>query len=107
MPDASGRILIGTLNVLVGSGQTTFSLTSLYNDTIDNSRSELGQSDGNTYTHDGYDLDWEVGNGAPYTGADDAPATLFTVGLAPVPEPTSLAIFGVGAIGLLWRRRAE
>jgi hypothetical protein len=104
MPDANGRILLGTLNIMIGTGQTTFALTSLHNDTIDNSNSELGQSDTNTITdHSGYDLD--AGFPGLYTGANDAPATLFTVGLAPVPEPTSLAIFGAGAIGLLWRRR--
>jgi len=105
MPDANGRILLGTLGIRVGTGQTTFALTSLYNDTIDNSNSELGQSDATQTDHGAYDLDM-AGTGL-YTGANDAPATLFTVGLAPVPEPTSLAIFGVGAVGLLCRRRAK
>ena len=103
MPDANGRILLGTLNVRVGTGQTTFALTSLHNDTIDNSNSQLGQSDSNTFTQNSYDLD--IGYSDLYTGADDATATTFTVGLAPVPEPASVAVFGVGAIGLLARRR--
>lgn len=104
MPDGNGRILLGTLKVRVGTGQTTFALTSLHNDTIDNSNSQLGQSDSNTFTdHNSYDLD--IGYSDLYTGADDAPATNFTVGLAPVPEPASVAVFGVAAIGLLARRR--
>lgn len=105
MPDASGRILLGTLNVLVGTGQTTFRLTSLYDDTIDGSNSELGQNDGNTITVHGDDLD--VSEPGRYTGANDAPAATFTVGLAPVPEPTSLAVFVAGAAGILARRRRD
>jgi len=98
------EILLGTLNITVGTGTTTYSLTSLFNDTINNSSSELGQEDGNTTTLNpspfGTDLD---AGGADFTGADAAPGTSFTV--APVPEPGSLSLLGIGSIALLSRRR--
>ena len=110
MPDATGKILLGTLNVTVGSGKTSYDLTSLGNDTINNSSSAIGQSNGNTTTQNpppfGSDLDVTPASGA-YTGANASPGDVITVGPAgsTVPEPASLAVFGVGAMGLLARRR--
>jgi hypothetical protein len=104
----SGKILLGTLNVTIGTGTTSYVLTSLDKDTINNSNSNLGQQNGNTITEQpapfGSDLD--VSN-ASYTGADSASPYTLTVGpaVSPVPEPASLAVFGIGAIGLLARRR--
>jgi hypothetical protein len=83
-------------------------LTSLDKDTINNGNSNLGQQNGNTTTEQpaplGSDLD--VSNPS-YTGANSASPFTITVGpaVSPVPEPASLAVFGIGAIGLLVRRR--
>jgi len=109
MPDASGRIFLGKVNITAGSGKTSYILTSLNNDTINNSNSALGQSNGNTTTQNpppfGSDLDVSPANGA-YTGANASPGDVITVGgTSTVPEPASLAVFGVGAMGLLARRR--
>jgi len=110
MPDASGKILLGTLNVTAGTGKTSYILTSLNNDTINNSNSLLGQSNGNTTTQNpppfGSDLDVSPTSGA-YTGANASPGDVITVSgpTTSVPEPASLAVFGVGAMGLLARRR--
>ena len=115
MPGANGRILLGTLNVTAGSGKTSYILTSLNNDTINssaqfpNGNSLLGQSNGNTTTQNpppfGSDLDLSPSSGA-YTGANASPGDVITVsGGSTVPEPASLAVFGVGAMGLLARRR--
>jgi PEP-CTERM motif len=114
MPGANGRILLGTLNVTAGSGKTSYILTSLNNDTINssaqfpNGNSLLGQSNGNTTTQNpppfGSDLDLSPSSGA-YTGANASPGDVITVSGSSVPEPASLAVFGVGAMGLLARRR--
>lgn len=97
------QVLLGTLNITVGSGTTTYSLTSLNDDTINGSNSNLGQTDGNTVTIDppplGSDLD---APSASYSGADLAPAFTFTV--SPVPEPACLSMFALALIALRRKR---
>jgi hypothetical protein len=101
---ANGLVLLGTVNVTVGSAMTTFDLTSLDKDTINGSNSQLGQGNGNTVSQDG--TDYDVTQSGVYTGANDTPAYTFTVGAtSTVPEPASLSVFGIGALGLLFRRR--
>jgi hypothetical protein len=104
VPVVGGQVLIGTFNIKVGSASTTYTLTSLKDDTIDGSNSQLGQSDGNTEAGTngtGGDLD-KVGN-ASYTGADAATPFTFTVS---APEPGSLTLVGLAGLGgLLLRRR--
>lgn len=105
----AGKVLLGTLDIQVGTGKTTYDLTSLFNDTINGGNSATGQTNSNTVTTNpvpfGSDLD--VTQPGVYTGANDAPATVFTVNssASPVPEPASLAVFAAGAMGLLIRRR--
>jgi hypothetical protein len=102
----NSMVQIGTLNVTVGSGATTFALTSINDDTIPGGAG--GDGDGYTTTLDpsplGSDLD-ATGSSA-YTGADAAPAFVFTISPTSVPEPTSLSLMGLAAFGLLARRRS-
>jgi len=102
---SGGLVYLGTLNVTVGTGKSTYSLTSLFDDTINGSNSDLGQENGNTLVLDpvgpGTDLD-ATGNSA-FTGADAASPTQFTVS---VPEPSAFSLVGLfGAILLLRRSR--
>jgi hypothetical protein len=97
---AGGLILLGTIDITVGTAPTNFRVTSLFNDTINNSNSALGQSNFNTVAQDGTDFD--VTQSGVYTGANDVPEFDFTVA---VPEPSAGAIFA--ALGLLARRRPQ
>lgn len=102
-PDSSGKVLLGSLAITVGSNATQYILTSLYNDTINGSNSQLGQTDGNTFTvpgsDGGYDLD-STSNSSLYTGADAAPGFVFTISPAAVPEPSSMLLCGLAAAGM-------
>lgn len=102
-PPTNGLLLLGTIDIKVGSGTSTFALTSLNNDTIDDSNSNLGQEDGNTVTVNSTDLDKTGQSG--FTGADAAALYTFTVSPTVMPEPGSISLLGLGALGLLTRRR--
>jgi hypothetical protein len=110
--NTNGLYFLGSQKITVGSGITTYTLTSLFNDTINGSNSQLGQENGNTVTvpgplNGGFDLDVTRTTAPVYTGANAAAAYTFTVGPATVPEPGSLALSALGASGLVvgaWRR---
>lgn len=104
------RVPIATLYVDGGLGTTTFSLTSIDNDTISggsgaaaNGGTDQGQVTGSPNGAD-YDLGGTAANSEAFTGADAAPATIFTVA---VPEPASIAILMVGALAGCARRRRK
>jgi hypothetical protein len=106
-----GKVELGVLDITVGTGTTTYLVTSLDQDTINGSSSLLGQSDGNTITDTDADLD---AGGAGYTGADAASAYSFTVAppaVVGVPLPASRWVGLAGLGGLLlamrWTRRVR
>jgi len=120
VPQASGSVLLGTLDVTVGTGTTTYVASSLYSDTINGGNSVLGQSYGYTGTSGpspfGTDLDKSeatpagaAGTAGTIDGGGAASSFTFTVGPAasPVPEPASLAVFGLGGAALLMHRRRQ
>ena len=102
------KVLLGTINVKVGSASTSFNLTSLADESWGNGG---GGFNGNTLTAvNNIDLDSTNnvpnGGGFTYTGSDaNTAGTNFTVTPSAVPEPVSFAVFGVGALGLLIRRQ--
>lgn len=94
------RVLLGTLDIKQSTGITTFALTSL---SAEDFGTLGGPGDGNTLAANGTDFD-KTGQSA-FTGADAATYS-FTVG-APVPEPASFTLLGLGAFGLLARNRRK
>ena len=96
-----GLIELGLLSITAGTGTTSFSLTSINDDTIPGGAG--GGGDGYTMTANSFDLD--ATGQAGYVGADAASPTVFTVDpTADLPEPTSLSLLAMGALGLLRRR---
>ena len=108
-PDVtSSSIFLGKLLVTVGSGSTTYILTSLGNDTITNSsggNSQLGQVNGNTLTQlpAPFGTDLDVTQQGVFTGANASPGFTFKVNATP--EPASMGLLGLCALSLLARRR--
>jgi hypothetical protein len=91
VPGVANQVYLGTVQITVGSGTTTFALK------------EYNTGGGNTITNNNfYDLD--VDNASPaFTGVGTR-TTTFTVS---VPEPTSLGfVMGGGMLALARRRRA-
>jgi hypothetical protein len=96
--------LLGSTTVAVGSNpNATFQVVSFKNTPTGDGNVHAGQ-DGNTLTTNFNDLDaGTYPGGTAATGADANPTT-FSIA-SPVPEPASMALFAVGAVGLLARRR--
>jgi hypothetical protein len=98
----ANAIYLGSVTAVAGAAgtTTTFTVTSY---------KTFNHVDGNTLTNNtGFDLDVNSSNPA-YTGADNNPFT-FTITVAGVPEPSSLALCGIVAIGGAfgaWRRRVQ
>jgi hypothetical protein len=91
--NADGKVDIGDLNAVLNNfGTHTAAWTS-------------GNFDG-AATIDLTDLAYVLNNfGAQNANASDLPAPPALSPIAPVPEPTSLAVIGVGAVALLRRRK--
>jgi hypothetical protein len=107
--DADGKIYLGSVKIDVGSGVTTYRLSSLFNSTILGGNGQLGGANGNTTTLNprnllGSDLDLDSINSGDYIGAN-ATINEFTVG---VPEPTTMVLGVVtlaGMVPVLRRRK--
>jgi PEP-CTERM motif len=95
VPNASGDIQIGSVTI-------TPTVTTTYVLGAENYPATKSADLTTTFTN-GYDLDANSTSPA-YTGAIANPET-FSVVVAPVPEPASAAVLGIGALGLLTRRR--
>ena len=93
--------LLGSVTVGVGATPSAnFAVESLH-DAPTNDGAPGAGADGNTLSFAGNDLD--AGGFSGVTGADGH-ATPFAI-TSTVPEPASLAIFGLAGVGLLMRRR--
>ncbi len=95
LPNASGDIQIGSITITTNVSNTFVLGAENYPATK--------SADLTTTFNSLYDLDPNSTSPA-YTGAIANPET-FSIVVAPVPEPTSLAVLGIGALGLLTRRR--
>jgi len=97
--------LLGSVTVGVGATpNASFKVESLH-DSPTNDGAPAAGADGNTLSfNSGNDLD-AGGFSAGVVGADGHPTSFAISSASPVPEPASLAVFGVGAMGLLMRRR--
>lgn len=104
--------LLGTVTLQLGATPTgSLTIESLFNAPAGQGFHNAG-TDGNTFTFsNGYDLDGNHNGDALPPGdtiantADSNPTTMAVTAAAPVPEPASLAVFGLGGAALLARRR--
>jgi hypothetical protein len=88
----ANEIYLGTVLISAGSGTTSYKLQAV-------------SGGGTTLDFQGNDLDVSSASAPAYTGAGDASVTPFTFTITPTPEPASLGLLGLGALGLLARRR--
>lgn len=93
----ANEIFLGTLSIIAGSSgsSTVFSIGA--QDPVNG---------GSTFTNkDVYDLDLTNNGGSPPPTYNGIGSNLATVTINATPEPASLALLGLGAAGLLLRRR--
>jgi hypothetical protein len=104
MTNSSGQIEIGTVTIMPQSvGATNFVLANYkYPATTGGYTITFGNGPG--ASQGGFDLDVSQSGANAYTGASASPET-FTVTATAVPEPTVLSLAGIGAFGLVRRRR--
>jgi hypothetical protein len=88
----ANEIYLGTVLIQAGSGTTNYKLQAI-------------SGGGTTLDFLGNDLDVTSTTPPVYTGAGDPSVTPFTFSVTAAPEPASLGLLGLGAIGLLARRR--
>jgi hypothetical protein len=100
--DADGKIFLGSVQFAVGTGQTTYQLSSLFNSTVLGGNGQLGGANGNTTTFLpsplGSDLDTTT---AAYVGANGIVNTIVIGPSVAVPEPTSLIFGGLAVAGVI------
>jgi hypothetical protein len=88
----ANEIYLGTVLIQAGSGTTSYKLQAI-------------SGGGSTLDFLGNDLDVTSTTPPVYTGAADPSVTPFTFSVTAAPEPASLGLLGLGALGLLARRR--
>jgi hypothetical protein len=119
--DANGTItnlyLLGSVTLsLASDASANFTVESFYDSPTGQGVPNAGTSDLNTVTAAtvsaaGYDLDGNHNTTLPNppgeapTDMADANPTTFAIGAVSTPEPASMAVFALGAVGLLARRR--
>lgn len=117
--DANGTTtnlyLLGSVTLSVASNaNANFTVESFYDSPTGQGVPNAGSADGNTVTAAtvsaaGYDLDGTHNSSNPLppgeTATNMADATPTTFAISATPEPASMAVFALGAVGLLARRR--
>jgi PEP-CTERM motif len=103
-PDGNGAIEIGSITITT-SATNTYTLANYFYPIVKGGdTSTFGNGPGASVG--GFDLDVTQSGQNAYTGADTtANLESFVVNVAAVPEPATASLLGIGALGILARRR--